>query len=321
VNADKEIPASSRPAEPGRARGLKGSGATFTLVLGGGGARGFAHVGVLRALEFYGLRPSAIVGVSMGAIVGVTYALRPEDWYERLLDMDTSSFPRPLHSGVEVHGTPKERVLRVITYLHAMHDIFLEWGIGTHAVLAGKRLLRSLTGRGRLEGGRVPVAVCATDLRSGSRAVFRTGDAAELAYASSALAGILPPLHHGGALLCDGAYSDIAPVDVARTFGHPRVVAVDPGQPLPLGDIRNGFQALLRALDISQLTHARLRFELADITLRPSFRRPIDVLDFGARRECTAAGIRAVRKELAHLRTILNVVGSPRASAGLPGAN
>jgi len=67
----------------------------FALVLAGGGARGLAHAGVLRALHHYGYRPSAIVGVSMGAVVGATYALNP-DWYGELLAMDTNGFPASL---------------------------------------------------------------------------------------------------------------------------------------------------------------------------------------------------------------------------------
>lgn len=80
---------SSRPVTEGRPHH------PFALVLAGGGARGFAHVGVLHALHHYGYAPSAIVGVSMGAVVGVTYALNP-DWYVQLLTMNTTGFPEPL---------------------------------------------------------------------------------------------------------------------------------------------------------------------------------------------------------------------------------
>ena len=62
------------------------------LVLSGGGARGFAHVGCLRALNHLGIYPDVVVGVSMGAIVGATYALN-EKWYDELVDMDISGFP------------------------------------------------------------------------------------------------------------------------------------------------------------------------------------------------------------------------------------
>jgi NTE family protein len=283
--------------------------APFALVLSGGGARGFAHVGVLRALEARGLRPAAIVGVSMGAVVATTYALR-DDWYSTLLAMDTRAFPRPFRSVGGGRPPLRVRVGRLFGYARAMREMFLGWGLGTRALFAGARLLRQLTLGRNLEDGRIPVAVCATDLRAGVRVVLRSGSASAAAYASSALAGVLPPLQRGDQLLCDGVYADIAPIDVARSFGCPAVVAVDAGQAL-VSEIRNGYQALTRAVEICQLTHAHLRFREADLVLAPTFARTIDTLDFSARRECVAAGIEAVRRNRAELRRLLEPARSP----------
>jgi NTE family protein len=185
-----------------------------------------------------------------------------------------------------------------------MQEMFFGWGIGTSALFAGTRLLRQLTLGRNLEEARIPVAVCATDLRAGTRVVFRSGRASAAAYASSALAGVLPPLRLGQQLLCDGVYADIAPIDVARSFGYPAVVAVDAGQAL-FSEVRNGYQALTRAVEICQMTHAHLRFERADLILRPIFSRKIDTLDFSARRECVAAGMRAVRRRRRELEGLL----------------
>lgn len=302
---ESSTPAAVVPSGPSHSSSAPSSSvARCTLVLGGGGARGFAHVGVLRALEALGLRPAAVVGVSMGAVVATTYALR-DDWYSALLAMDTDAFPRPFRAVGSARPPIRARVGRFFGYTHAMRDMFLGWGLGTHALFSGARLLRELTLGRNLENGRVPVAVCATDLRSGRRVVFRSGSASAAAYASSALAGVLPPLRRGDQLLCDGAYADIAPVDVARSFGHPLVIAVDAGQPQATTEVQNGFQVLTRALEICSLTHAHLRFEQADLVLRPEFHRAIDTLDFEARRECVAAGIRSVRESCAALLRLL----------------
>lgn len=83
------------------------SGPSFSIVLAGGGARGFAHVGVLRALEVEGFRPEAIVDVSMGAVIGATCSLR-SDWYRALLDLDTSYFQDPLLFRGEGNVSPWE---------------------------------------------------------------------------------------------------------------------------------------------------------------------------------------------------------------------
>lgn len=260
-------------------------------MLAGGGARGYAHVGVLRALEAEGFHPDAIVGVSMGAVIGATYALR-SDWYEALLDMDTSAFPAPLPTSEERDTALWQRVQVAYTYLRLAFSFTVGWGVGVKALPHGMRSLRKLTEGRNLEDGCVPVAVCASDLRSGSRVVLRSGPAADAVYASAALAGVLPPQRRGDQLLADGVYTDIAPVDVARSFAPPIVIVVDPAQALAPTEIQNGLQAMLRAVEICQMRHADLRFNETDLLLRPPFRRTIDTLDFSTRRggaSCPAA--------------------------------
>jgi NTE family protein len=119
------------------------------------------------------------------------------------------------------------------------------------------------------------------------------------------MAGLLPPIELADGLLVDGAYADLAPIDVARSFGHPVTIAVDAGQNGYGGQVETGLQAMVRALEICHRQHAQLRFEQADLVLRPDFRRSIDVLDFSARRECVAAGIRAVRAQLELFKEVL----------------
>lgn len=81
---------------------------------------------------------------------------------------------------------------------------------------------------------------------------------------------------------------------------------VDATQSLASTPIRNGFQAMLRAVEICQMRHADLRFDAVDYVLRPPFRRTIDTFDFNARRECVAAGVDAVRKHRDPLKKVLS---------------
>lgn len=264
----------------------------FTLVLSGGGARGLAHAGVLRALEYYGWRPSAIVGVSMGAIVGTTYALNP-DWYRVLVNMDTRHFPDPpIASSNDFHA----RLKALLASERSLRDMFLGWGVGSRSLEHGRALLQGLTQGRALTEGRIPLAVVAAELMSGQRVVLREGSAAEAVYASAALPGILPPLAVDGQLLADGAYVDLAPIDVAREFGTPLVIAVDARQNNAPRRIRNGFQAMVRAMEICQYQHAEVRFREADLVIRPEFPFPIDSLDFRHKPFCVAQGIKAVRR-------------------------
>lgn len=126
----------------------------FALVLAGGGARGFAHVGVLRGLERLGYAPSALVGVSMGALVAAGWALR-DDWYPVLMGMDTHAFPRPLRPR-DGTGSWRERYRSWLAFVRAGRDMFLGWGVGAPAVAAGEAMLRHVTAGRLLEDGRAP---------------------------------------------------------------------------------------------------------------------------------------------------------------------
>jgi NTE family protein len=237
----------------------------------------------------------------MGAIVAATYGLN-DDWYGAIRDVDLDNLPTPPTIDPEASGVQRAR--NVLSMGRMLRDLALHWGTAERAMRRARTVIGELTLGRNLEEARVPVAICATDLRSGERVVLRDGPAVDAAFASGALAGVVPPVRRGEWLLADGAYTDIAPVDVARAFGNPVVIAVDPGKPAETPDLHNGLQVLARAMEICHTQHAELRFAQADLALRPPFRRPIETLDFGARREAMAAGMRVVRVErdrLAHL--------------------
>jgi NTE family protein len=282
----------------------------FALVLAGGGARGLAHAGVLRALEHEGLAPAAIVGVSMGAIVGATYVLNP-DWYRALLAADIASIPGIAHETGDQRAT---RLRAILASGRALRHLLLRWGALTPARPAIEAVLETLTLGKRIEDARIPFAAVATDLASGQRAVLQSGRAVDVAYASSALAGVLPPVVHDGALLADGCYADVAPIDVARALGGGAVIAVNPSAGVPSPPPRNGLQAVLRAMDISVQHHALTRFGQADLELRIRLPYPIATIDFSHQRLCVAAGIRAVRAQRTEIAALLGSLAQESAA-------
>jgi NTE family protein len=272
---------------------------------------------VLKALEHMGYHPAAVVGVSMGSVVGATYALRPDDWYEALLSFDTAGLPVPARSK-EGRTALRDKLHDLFFQARALFDVAVGWGPGERSLEAGMDMLERLMGSMDLCDGRIPVSVCATDLISGDRVVIRSGSAVQATYASSALAGVLHPLGRGGELLADGAYSDIAPIDIAREVDGAAVIAVDPGRLGEPGPIRTGLQAALRAAEVCYTHHSHLRFALADLVLRPTFPRYIATFDFGARRTCVSAGIRLVREQRRQIQNLLGVATARENEWSLP---
>jgi NTE family protein len=186
-----------------------------------------------------------------------------------------------------------------------LQDMVFGWGVGARTLEWGRSLLENLTLERALEEGRIRVATVATDLCRGKRVVLQSGNAAEAAYASAALAGLLPPLPHNDSLLVDGCYADLVPIDVARGEDIDVVIAVDVQQQIDTHPPVNGVQAMLRAMEICSQEHAHLRFKEADFVLKPQFPFAIDTLEFSHKRVCIAAGARAVRASLNDLQKLL----------------
>ena len=283
-------------------RGERSQKPRFGLILSGGGARGFAHVGALRALNHLGIYPDVIVGVSMGAAVGATYALN-DDWYDALIDMDISGFP-PLPDFSAPGMINYVKNLRVAQ--KAITGMYFGWGVGQPTADWGRAVLTKLTLNKPLDAGRIPIFATATDIVNGERVVFGSGPASDALYASAALAGILPPAEIDGRFLVDGGYCDLAPVDVAREAGADVVIVVDAATSLIQRKPANGIQAMVRALEICQNAHTHLRNRSADMVLRPNFDPPVGVLEFRHKRRCVALGARAILQSRAELLALVH---------------
>ncbi len=172
------------------------------LVLGSGAARGFAHIGVMRALEAHGIKPDIIVGTSMGALVGGCYATGQLDTLE--------AWARSL------------TMRRVISYLDVK--------IGGSGLIRGGRLMSRLEesiGTKNIEELPVRFAAIATEVGTGHEVWLTHGSLALALRASYALPGIFPPVHMGGRWLVDGALVNPVPVSAARAFGARVVIAVN----------------------------------------------------------------------------------------------
>jgi NTE family protein len=187
----------------------------FSLVLSGGGLKGLAHIGVLRALEERGLEPSLVVGVSMGAVVGAGWAAgrRVRELEDRALRLTRKDVFRIAHLDMALR-----RMLSPAVYRREPLDRLL-------ADLVGKRRFKDLSRR---------LLINTVDLNTGHQILWGLPGldhalVADAAFASCALPGILPPREVNGYYCADGAIVDNLPVRAAAAVGTGPVLAVDVG--------------------------------------------------------------------------------------------
>jgi NTE family protein len=261
------------------------------LVLGGGGVRGLAHVGILDGLRRVGVEPDVLVGVSMGALVAGTYAVRA-DWMAALASVDRSRLPALSDPRDDV---ALARMRTLVRNARALAPSVWTWGrLGYEDF--GRATLGSLLGEdATFADARIPIAMVATDLERAARVVLTDGDLISATLASGAIPGLASPVHLDGRTYIDGGFSDPAPVDVARDLGAEVVIAVHVGQHIASFDADNWAMTLLRGLEVSQRAFADERLGHADLVLRPDFGERVNVLDFSAIDDVVRSGSVCVR--------------------------
>ncbi|MGC3997717.1 MAG: patatin-like phospholipase family protein [Anaeromyxobacter sp.] len=260
------------------------------LVLGGGGARGFAHVGVIRVLEDAGVPVELVVGTSVGSLVGALYAT------------DTNS--------VEL-----ERTARTLE-----RSDFFDFGLspalfGT-GLATGRRLekfVRQHLPEARIEQLRVPYAAVATDLDTGETVVLREGDVARAVRASCAIPGVFEPVTWDGRLLVDGGVTLNLPVKVARDMGADVIIAVDLSAVEPLRPPDNFVEVIMRAVNIRVHGEVEQARQTSDVLITPEVGK-VGMIDFDRKDEAIAAGVAAARAALPEIQRVLRE-GSRRQAA------
>lgn len=298
------------------------------LALGGGGLRGLAHVGVLRALQDAGYAPDVVTGTSSGAILAALWAC---GWTPAQME----EVSRRLRS-VELYDSNLTwgSVLAVVAQV-----LRLRWRPRRpvpQGVIQGQKLERlfGLWTRGaRLEQLQRPVGIMAADVRSGRAVVFcppayrervqrampaaivvDKGSLAAAVRASIAIPGIFEPKRMGPYILVDGAVKDKVPAEAARALGARVVVAVDVSarrrrEPAGLLDY------LGQAFDLMARDLAAFKLErFADLVLQPDL-PDVELTDLHRVPECIEAGARALREVLADLERLLHPA-APEAASG-----
>lgn len=241
------------------------------LVLSGGGAKGAAHVGVIRVLENMGVPVDLVVGTSMGAIVGGLYAsgLSGEELENAVLQIDWE----------DIFDDDPPRAERSLRRKRDDADFLVRYRLGLkhgepqlpQGVILGQKLmlaLRKLSARGArsdFDDLAHPFRAVATDLESGEPVVLSSGSLALAMRASMSVPGVFPPVNYDGRLLIDGGVANNLPIDVARAMGADIVIAVNVQTgPKPREKLRSVISIVDQTINLLILRESRRQVETLD---------------------------------------------------------
>ncbi len=275
----------------------------FVLALGGGGVRGAAHLGVLRALQNAGIRVDGIAGTSSGAIAAMLYALgkvqsaRSRTDLYRLIEAVASSGYADLEHLFKDH---RNETLRDRIRTLAVGGGVIRSGLMTQGIVSLDPLrasLSALAGNAHFEHLEIPIAFIAADLHSGEKVVLREGSLLESVLASCAIPGVLPPVELNGKLLVDGHVVDNVPVEVARELvsGPSLVLAVDVGYDPPTGAPKTAFEVMMRAAAISRDHLRRSSLASADLVIAVADDVPTHIFEYNRSHDLFDAGYERAR--------------------------
>ena len=244
------------------------------LALGGGAARGFAHIGVIQVLEEAGIQVDMVAGTSAGSLIAAIYASG--------------------RSGAEMGSLAQTMDESAIT----------DWSFPGRGLIRGEalaRYVREQTGGKSIEQMKLPLGIVATDLDSGAAILFQRGDTGMAVRASSAVPAVFQPVKIGTREYVDGGLVSPVPVRFARQMGAELVLAVDISSPPDGNATSDPFKILLQTFAIMGRSINVLELRDADIVIRPSL-HGVASADFGARLKAVASGREAALRVLPDLR-------------------
>ncbi|MBK0414709.1 patatin-like phospholipase family protein [Chromobacterium haemolyticum] len=247
------------------------------LALGGGAAKGFAHVGVIKVLEAAGLTPDLVTGTSAGSVVGSLYAsgLSGMQLQSRAIQLDESNLT--------------------------------DWTLSSKGVIKGEKLqnwINAQVANKTMEQLPRPFGAVATELDSGRKVVFRLGNTGQAVRASASIPNVFLPVKIGNKSYVDGGLVSPVPVSAAREMGADFVIAVDISA-RPRKGAATGFLSMLdQSLNIMNGPALAQELKQADVVIRPQVQN-IGSAQFDARHQAILEGERAAQAALPQIRQLL----------------
>ena len=298
------------------------------LALGGGGSRGFAHIGVLKVFEEKSIPVDVIAGTSIGALVGGAYAsgLGPEELVKKVEGIAESRLSKlPVFKAIEGASEQKEwRLVDKMGLLFKSQWLFAQALF--HQGMLEEKDFQSVIDHFipdiMIEETKIPFRAVAADLTDGREAVLSRGSLRRAVMASCAVPGFMPPVRQGGMLLVDRGAVNMMPCSVARQWGAEVVIGVDVDRDIGASrDFKNAIDVYTRAAEIGGFHLSHLCRKEADVVIKPrvggmkwfDLSHAVDVIGEGER--CARESMGRIRKliparrEGKFFRALVNLLG------------
>lgn len=281
------------------------------LALGGGAARGLAHLGVIRVLEQAGIKPTLIAGTSVGSIIGGIYASHAviEDAISEIKTyLNSSYFNQARLTFIKEADREQESGYYALVKRFIQNSYFFAISTTQAGFITEETLrtnLEHILPKVRLEDCEIPFGVTMANLTTGKIQYVTQGDLIDHVLASSSIPGIFPPVKLGRDFFIDGSWVEPIPVELARNMGADFVLAVDVAPNIGKDEPDyTGFTINVRANEATRLALKEQILKSADFVVS------VDLpdqhwADFMRIDECVEAGEEAMRKKLPHLKQVL----------------
>jgi NTE family protein len=301
---------------------MKLKGKKVGLVLGGGGVRGFSHIGVLKVLEKEGIDIDLIVGTSAGALIGGAYASgQTPDEIERKIDayLQSPEFDDSRMKSIGLFFTQEEKNILKKAQQFIMNRVLFVQAFFKPSILPSHdflSLMNYFLPDLDIKETRIPLHVVSTDLISGKKIVFSEGSLRKVVLASCAVPGAVEPVRYGDWLLADGGITSLVPVHAAREAGADVVIAVTVDRDLQTNlRIETAKDVVFRAGEITPSVLEAAELADADVIIRPQvgnlhwmdFKRAVDLVKAGE--SATRDSLKSIHASLPIYRRITRLAG------------
>ncbi len=281
------------------------------LALGGGGVRGFSHIGVLKVLEEEGVGIDLIVGTSAGALIGGAYASgqSPREIQDKIdAYLQSSEFDDSRIKAIGLSFLQEEKNLLKKAQQYVMNRLLFVQAFFKPSILPFhdfQSLIHYFLPDIDIQDTRIPFRVVATDLITGNKVVFSEGPLRKIVLASCSVPGAVAPVRYGDWLLADGGITSLVPVNAAREAGADVVLAVEVDRDLDAAlNIETAKDVVLRAGEITASALGASELAAADVVIGPRVGN-LHWMDFNRTTSLVEAGEEAARESLDKIRASL----------------